>query len=129
VRQVSSYLAAHRIVGTRVEVTGPRYTEVAVHARVSSQRTANAAELPARVGDALDEFFHPLRGGPDGRGWPFGRDVVRSEVLQVVDGVAGVDHVLELELVDSNGVSCGNVCVGPLGLVAAGEHAIEVAAA
>jgi hypothetical protein len=60
-------------------------------------------------------------------GWPFGRDVYRSEILQVIDGVAGVDNVLSLELIGDGGAAeCGNLCVGAIELVAAGQHRIEV---
>jgi hypothetical protein len=127
-RAVSAQLNAHRLVGTRVEVTGPLYTEVAVRARVSALRSVGPAQLVQRIGASLDAFFDPLRGGPDGSGWPLGRDVIRSEVLQVVDGVTGVDHVLELDLVTADGVTCNNLCIGPLGLVAAGAHQLEVTA-
>lgn len=64
---------------------------------------------------------------PPEPGWPFGRDVYRSEVLQVIDGVAGVDHVLALELFsDDSPAQCGNLCVGPTDLVVSGQHQIEV---
>jgi hypothetical protein len=109
-------------------VTGPTYTVVSVRARVSATRLASPGELVQRIVEALDGFFHPLRGGPERTGWPLGRDVVRAEVLQVIDGVAGADHVLDLALVDEDGVACGNLCIGPLGLVASGVHAIQVAA-
>ena len=36
--------------------------------------------------------------------------------------------MLDLELVASSGVSCGNLCIGPLGLVDSGPHEIEVVA-
>jgi hypothetical protein len=79
------------------------------------------------VRDALDRFFHPLAGGPEGTGWPFGRDVYRSEVLQVIDEVPGVANVLALELVgDPCDPTCGNLCLGPTGLVAAGPHEVDV---
>ena len=52
-------------------------------------------------------------------GWPFGRSVYRAEVLQVIQSVAGVDHVESLELLGRRQApSCGNLCVGPLQLVA-----------
>jgi hypothetical protein len=64
---------------------------------------------------------------PTPPGWPFGRDVYRSEILQVLDGVAGVDHVLRLDLIGNGSPpQCGNLCVGPLELVVAGTHTIEV---
>jgi Baseplate J-like protein len=60
-------------------------------------------------------------------GWPFGRDVFRTEILQVIDGVAGVDHVLSMELSGDGGApQCGNLCVGPTQLVTAGVLVIEV---
>ena len=54
---------------------------------------------------ALDVFLDPLKGGPTGRGWPFGRDVYRSEILEVIDRTPGVDHVEDLELVAAAGHS------------------------
>jgi hypothetical protein len=78
---------------------------------------------------ALATFLDPLRGGPAQRGWPFGRDVYRSEILQVVDQVRGVDHVLELSIeADGRESTCGNVCVPPTWLVTSGAHAVEVTA-
>jgi hypothetical protein len=70
----------------------------------------------------------PLPAGPlPEPGWPFGRDVYRAEILQVIDGVAGVDNVLSLELSGNGGpAQCGNLCVGPTELVVPGVHTIEV---
>ncbi|MBI1742444.1 putative baseplate assembly protein [Candidatus Acetothermia bacterium] len=124
---VRAYLTRRRVIGTRVEVVGPTYLEVAVQAKVQACVGVNKTELQQRIVDALNRFFHPLQGGPDGVGWPFGRDVYRSEVLQVIDETVGVDHVLSLELIpEGKEPQCGNVCLGPLGLVAAGQHQIEV---
>jgi hypothetical protein len=125
-RRVAAHLNAHRVIGSRIEVAGPQYTEVAVHARVRPQPLADPDEVRRRASAALDAFFNPLSGGQDGTGWPFGRDVASAEVLRVIDDVSGVDHVLELALVGADGASCGNLCIGPLGLVDAGAHQIEV---
>ena len=76
---------------------------------------------------AIDRFLDPMAGGPDGRGWPFGRDVYRSEVLQVIDNVPGVDYVESLELfAGEDEAPCGNVCVSLRCLVTPGEHELEV---
>ena len=127
-RAVADHLCHLRLIGTRVEVTGPTYTEVTVRARVQGARPTSRTELTGRIAQALNAFFDPLRGGPDGGGWPFGRDVYRLEVMQVLDEVPGVEHVLELELLTAGGAQCGNICLGPNGLVAAGPHEIEVLA-
>lgn len=126
-RAVAAYLGRRRVLGTRVEVVGPTYVELSVRARVRACAGKDKDALAARISDALTRFFHPLRGGPEGTGWPFGRDVYRSEVLQVIDETPGVDHVLSLELIPQGGTpQCGNLCLGPTSLVASGQHAIEV---
>lgn len=124
---VSRYLRRRRVITTRVEVVGPTYTEVRVRAKVRSRPGVNKRDLASRLYAAVDAFLHPLKGGPDKTGWPFGRDVYRSEVLQLFDETPGVDHVLELEFLDKQGHSlCGNVCLERFGLVEAGQHDITI---
>jgi hypothetical protein len=124
---VRSYLTSRRVIGTRIVVVGPRYVTVSVRARLQARGGVAPEDVQSRAIEALNTFLHPLVGGPDGDGWPFGRDVYRSEILQVLDEVPGADHVLSLELVDEDGQpQCSNFCLGPLGLVDAGEHRIEV---
>jgi hypothetical protein len=124
---VSRYLSRRRIVGTRVEVVGPEYVEVAVRAVVAAFPRLNKTDIRARVIAALSTFFDALRGGPDGTGWPFGRDVYRAEVLEILDRTEGVDRVESLAfIVDGCAGHCGNVCLPANGLVAGGPHQIEV---
>ena len=124
---VRRYLDRRRVIGTRLVVVGPRYLEVSVRATVRAQAGARAERVRDDVTAALTAFLDPLQGGPAGRGWPFGRDVYRSEVFEVIDDVPGVDSVLDLELVVGAGAGqCGNVCVGPTALVRSGQHAIAV---
>jgi hypothetical protein len=126
IRAVRAYLNPRRVIGTRIEITGPSYREVAVRATVTAVTTASKSLLAAKIVDALNFFFSPFTGGPDKEGWPFGRDVYRSEVLQVIGDVPGVVHVLSLELVaDGCDPQCGNVCLSPSQLVAAGPHNIQ----
>jgi len=128
-RLVAAYLNRRRIIGTRVLVVGPTYREVAVRCQVKAFPGASKTTVQRRVADALNLFLSPLQGGPDGDGWPFGRDVFRSEILKVVDQVPGVDHVLQLSLLVDGcecNPQCGNVCLAPTELVDAGQHEIEV---
>ncbi|HJQ82818.1 MAG TPA: baseplate J/gp47 family protein, partial [Candidatus Binatia bacterium] len=126
-RAVAAFLQRRRLLGTRVAVVGPRYVEVGVRARVRPLRGVARVDVRDRIVAALDEFLHPLRGGPDGAGWPFGRDVYRAEIMQVIDEVAGVDHVESLDLVPEGcGPQCGNVCLRPTWLTTPGRHEIEV---
>jgi predicted phage baseplate assembly protein len=126
---VKNYLYPRRVIGTDVEVIGPTFIEVAVRASVKAHSGINKTDLKQKIEEALNAFFDPLTGGPDHTGWPLGRDVYRSEVLQAIDEVPGVDHVLTLALTSNGGQpQSGNLQMPPTSLVKAeaGEHQIEV---
>jgi hypothetical protein len=109
-----------------VEVVGPKYLDLSVQAEVRAQAGSNKANLQAAIVAALNKFLDPLVGGPDRSGWPFGRDVYRSEVMRVIDEVTGVDYVASLTLTAKGEPQCGNLCLGPTWLVAAGTHQITL---
>jgi baseplate J-like protein len=127
-RRVRRYLARRCIVGTRLVVTGATYVEISVTATVTALPGADQTRVSADVTKALNSFLDPLTGGPAQRGWPFGRDVYRSEVLATIDGVRGVDHVLSLSMTaDGRAIDCGNACIPPVASACAGQHSITVA--
>ena len=122
-------LEPRRMVGTRVFVAGPTYVTVDVSVRLALVPGADASAATGLVRARLERFLHPLRGGPAERGWPFGRDVYRSEVMQLVDETDGVDHVEDLALAASGEEpACGNLCIPPTALVVAGELDVGVVA-
>jgi WD40 repeat protein len=89
-----------RLITSEHHVAGPTYTDVYIETRIAlSQPTKTMTRLwQENVIHALYEFFHPLRGGPDGGGWPFGRDVYASEIYQILEGIDGVDYVESLTM-------------------------------
>jgi predicted phage baseplate assembly protein len=124
---VAAHLHYRRIIGTRLEVVAPNYLEVSVRASVKAHPGVSVANLQPRIVEALNDFLDPLKGGPDKTGWPFGRDVFRSEVMQVIDEVEGVDFVISLELIaEGCEPQCGSVCLAPTWLVTPGQHTIKV---
>jgi hypothetical protein len=125
--EVWRYLHRRIILGTRLVVVPPQYLEVHVTALVQARYGAEPARVREDIVRTLKRFFHPLNGGPLGRGWPFGRDVYRSEILQVMDQVKDVDHVLNLVLAgDAGAARCDNLCVPPTTVTVAGKLDIEV---
>jgi predicted phage baseplate assembly protein len=126
-RAVQRFLNRRRLICMRIQVAGPEYLAVHVSACVRAVVHADTARVRKAVIKALSEFLDPRIGGPNGLGWPFGRDLYRSEVMQLIDGVPGVDHVLELSLRAGEGeAQCGNIRLCPTWLVASGEHRIQV---
>lgn len=122
--RVRAQLAGTRTLGTRVFVVGPAYVRVGVRATLILLDSSRADRVVDAARDAIDAFLHPVTGGPSGRGWPFGRPVRRSEVLQLLDQLPGVDRVGGLVLVrereDGTSEECGDLAICPTELVLAG---------
>jgi len=109
-RALWGFLEERRLIATRVHVVAPVYVPVRVEAVVVRRADVPDPAPPGTWGpvppadvrrdvlDALAAWLHPLRGGPGGRGWPFGGDVHRSDLYAVLERVPGVDHVMELRL-------------------------------
>jgi hypothetical protein len=96
--QVERHVAARSSPLMRLEVTGPRWVEVAVRCRIVATSHERAELVCADVAAALRRFLHPLHGGQGGAGWPFGRAPRRSDLGRVIARVAGVDHLRGLEM-------------------------------
>jgi predicted phage baseplate assembly protein len=126
-RVVAAYLNRRGVLGTRIEVAGPIYYQVTATVTLQATSGARAQDVRSRVVMALDRFFHPLTGGPAGKGWPAGREVYRAEVLQALAQMPGVESVVSLDLsLDGGSPQCGNLCLGPRGLPTSGPHKISV---
>jgi hypothetical protein len=89
-------LTSHRLLTTRVHVIGPEYVEVDV--ALALVRKPGSHLTPSDVERAIRSFLHPLQGGPDRQGWPFGRPVYYSEMFQQLESLPQVDHVETLTL-------------------------------
>ena len=78
-------------------VTAPTYVGVAVRVDlVAAQGFIADVEDVAKT--ILTTLFHPVDGGPDGTGWPFGRTPTDSDVLRALRGIAGLDRVSAIAL-------------------------------
>jgi hypothetical protein len=112
---VHAWLEPRRLLGVRHSVVGPAYVPVTVTARLILRSdyapaavaatgvltdAAIAAEAGREGADAVTAHLHPLTGGADGAGWPFGRSVYAAELYARLDGLPGVDYVDGLRFVD-----------------------------
>ncbi|TMD96828.1 MAG: putative baseplate assembly protein [Chloroflexi bacterium] len=87
-----------RVIGVRVVVEPPRYNGLTIVARIRAQSKVSPVRLQEAVLDALYAYFHPISGGNQGTGWPFGRPVNLGEVYAVVQAVKGVELIQDLRL-------------------------------
>jgi hypothetical protein len=93
--RTSSYLTTYP---SQINLIGPGYIQVRVEASVQFISITEAKNIEKRIIDNLQHFFNPLYGGPDKKGWEFGRNVYISEVYELIENTAGVDYVDDLIL-------------------------------
>jgi hypothetical protein len=101
-RLVREYLESRALLNlssdSRIIVKGPAYIQVTASVKIVPTHAEKGDEVKLFVERRLEEYFHPLTGGPRLKGWELGRNVYISEVFAEIEGVPGVDHVAELTL-------------------------------
>ena len=122
---VRKFLEPRRLLATRLSVVGPRYVDVSIQLRVYLKDNAQVNKFFTRdvfniesqpleeptagtvdptagtilqtLRQRLIQFFHPLKGGPAGTGWPFGRNIFLSELYELLEDIPGVDYISPIE--------------------------------
>lgn len=87
------FLDERRLLTTRHHVVAPEYVPVTISATLFLEEGARAADVRSRVEGSIHTFFHPFKGGADGTGWPFGRNIYVSEVYELLDDIPGVNYI------------------------------------
>lgn len=95
--EVSTRLQERRLIGMRAHAVAPRYRTLNLEAWLVPEPDFQG-DIVQTVQDSAKTFYDPLDGGPDGTGWPLGRDVYRSEFFQILEGTPGVDFVQRIAM-------------------------------
>lgn len=94
IRRVKDFLDERRLISTQLRVSKPRFVEVSLDIDVVMKPLGPKGDsLKREMENAVRKFVHPLQGGQDGKGWPFGRMLHKSDLLKTVEAVSGVDYV------------------------------------
>jgi hypothetical protein len=111
---VHAWLEPRRLLGVRHRVVGPAYVPVTVTARLVLRPgfataavarsgvltdAAIIADVARGAAAAVQSHLDPVTGGPEGNGWPFGRDIFVSDLYRLLDELPGVDYVDGLRFV------------------------------
>jgi predicted phage baseplate assembly protein len=102
---VQTFIDERRLVGTTVRIEPPRYLGVSVAARIALSPGVDSTLVLQEADTAVANFVHPLRGGYDGTGWTFGRDISVGDIYGVLQKVEGVDYVDVARLIPVDAVS------------------------
>ena len=131
VARLTDYLDERRLLTTRLNVRAPAYRWVAVKVHLRAAPGLAAGQVEADVLARLYHFLNPLTGGPDGHGWPFGRDLYVSDVYQCLQGVPDVQFIrgVEMRAARAGGEGEGDAVelleVVAHGVIVSGRHRIE----
>ncbi len=103
--QVAAELDQRRTIGARVVVEPPLFQGVTVVAQLRSRHFADPPRVRDDATSALYRYLHPIHGGAEGAGWPFGRPVHAGEVYAVLQSVPGVELVEAVQLYPADPVT------------------------
>jgi len=95
---VHDYLEPRLLLTTRANVTGPFFVDVSIKVSIVPLPDQIEDDVKQAVVDAVVAFLDPHRGGDEGTGWPFGRDLFASELYALIDRLPQVDYVSSLKL-------------------------------
>jgi predicted phage baseplate assembly protein len=125
---VCAYLEQRRLLTTELYVIKPTYQQVEVQGEVIVNGNADLAEVDELIEKTLLDYFHPLKGGEDGLGWPFGGTIFYSRVYQRVFTVAGVQSIQRLVIVldGEQQEECRDIPIQEDALVYSTQHNIQV---
>ncbi|MSP70996.1 MAG: putative baseplate assembly protein [Myxococcales bacterium] len=101
-RRVKHFLEDKRLVTTIIHVVPPKYVEVSLQVEIIRKTTGSFDRLKEAVEKRLRTFLHPLIGGRNGDGWPFGRNVLKLDLYHVIEDIEGVDVVHRIRLRDED---------------------------
>jgi predicted phage baseplate assembly protein len=104
-QRVATEIDARCTIGARVVIEPPFYQGITVVAQLRTRAFADPARVRDDATAQLYSYLHPIRGGADGTGWPFGRPVHAGEVYSVLQHVAGVELVEAVQLYPADPVT------------------------
>jgi predicted phage baseplate assembly protein len=127
-RLVCACLNQARLITTELYVVPPTYRLVQVTVDVVVDDGADLAAVKSGIESALLGYFHPLTGGEEGQGWPFGGGIYYSRVYgrATVSGVQSIGRLI-ISLDSIEAPECTNLplCDGELAYSVA--HVVNVA--
>lgn len=104
-----TYLDERRLITTRHHVVAPIYVRLGIAVVVKLEADALARTAFPAIQSAIEGFLHPLRGGDDGHGYPFGRSVFASDLYRLIANLEGVRYVQSVEFMPSEGADADRI--------------------
>jgi hypothetical protein len=98
-KKVQKELSRRCLLTTRLHVVAPVYLHLALGIKLVPKLGQSKSQLSHALRQMLEQRFGSQPGkGPKGEGWPFGRPLHISELIQAVDETPGVDYVVDITI-------------------------------
>ena len=129
-REVTNHLDERRLLTTQLVITEPDYVWVNVEAKIKAKTASK--RLKGDIERKLYQFINPISGGVENTGWPFGRDLLTSEIHALIQGMPAVGYVEEVKLFPVNietgeqGEAATILTISPGQLPCSYQHKVEV---
>ena len=101
-RYVKRYLDDRKLVGTVLNVVRPRYKDLSLRVVLIRRTIGTSDRLRKDIETKVRRFLHSLVGGRDGKGWEFGRPVLKADLIHLIEEVPGVEGVDTLQIRDEH---------------------------
>jgi hypothetical protein len=97
-RRVCAYLDERRLLTTRLVVAGPQYRDIDLLLDLEALPDADLRTVRDAVETRLAAHLHPLTGGRDGKGAPFGQPVSHAALVREIMTTPGVANIASFAL-------------------------------
>jgi hypothetical protein len=99
-RAVATFLSSSAApAGVEVVAAATRFHRIKIEAAITVIEGFDAGKVVRDSLKALNDFLHPLKGGQDGSGWPFGGTVGYQALVRRLTNVSGVAAVPTLNII------------------------------
>ncbi len=96
IRQVTAFIDERRLIGTSFQVSEAEYVSVSIEAVVKLRGGSDLEIANESIQEGLYAYIHPTRGGSDGTGWEFGRNLYVSELISKIQQTSEVEYTMEI---------------------------------
>ncbi len=131
-KEIEEYLNDRCLLTLSTSVQDAEYIWVTVETEVLVKQGWNLDRIKEEVERVLYRYIHPLKGGPSGEGWPFGRDLTSFELYPLLQRVEGVESVSKInlwthrDLEEKPDGKADRVKISKGGLLCSGHHRVTV---
>ena len=109
-----------------IDVRGANYVQITIQPTVVPVSLEASARVDTGIIAILNRYIHPLTGGKQGNGWEFGKNICRSEIIALLEGVTDVDYVKQLIILVNGKRQAGDIDIVENMLPFSSEHKVNL---